>query len=141
MSLLGFVISIAAILVSKKQANHCQTLREEPREATGEGWESGQLLCRQKTPIPAKVSASPEIAGSSGDWAQPGIIELSGIGDRLHMSADKSRITVAKLPRPRQARLGTLGTWRGAPPAFVLTGVGESNGFASPHPPRKKRVR
>lgn len=106
--------------------------REEQGEATGEGGELGQLLCRQKTPIPAKVSASPEIAGSSGDGAQPGVIELSGIGDRLHMSVDKSRITVAKLPRPRQARLGTLGTDRGGPLHLFSLGRGRE---IDSHPP------
>lgn len=111
--------------------------REEQGEATGEGGELGQLLCRQKTPIPAKVSASPEIAGSSGDGAQPGVIELSGIGDRLHMSVDKSRITVAKLPRPRQARLGTLGTDRGGPPHLFSVGWGREID-SHPHPPRRE---
>lgn len=96
-----------------RSARSRQARARPGREATGEGGELGQLLCRQKTPAPAKVCAGPEIAGSSGDGARPGVVELSGIGDRLHIRADKGRITVAKLPRPLQAWPGNLGTGGG----------------------------
>lgn len=84
----------------------------------GRGWGAGAapLPSENREPLP-RSQPVPEIAGvpRRRGWPRGGraVAELSGIGDRLHMSADKSRGAVAKLPRSLQARLGTLGTGRG----------------------------
>lgn len=84
----------------------------------GRGWGAGAApLPSESSEPPPRSQPVPEAAGvprrRGRPWGRRAVAELSGIGDRLHMSADKSREAVAKLPRSLQARLGTLGTGRG----------------------------
>ena len=84
----------------------------------GRGWESGAApLPSENREPPPRSQPVPEIAEVPRRWGRPrggrAVAELSGIGDRLHMSADKSREAVAELPRSLQAWLGILGTGRG----------------------------